>query len=144
MKRVLFCLCIIAILILAESPVYPHSVYAAKKLVRKAKVLTKSATGISFSSAKLSRVTNSIVLSLYNLNKASKVSYILSYTASGIDQGVVGAITPSGTTDSRDLYFGTCSKGVCTPHYAIKNAVLTVTTTLSSGGVTAKRYRIKI
>lgn len=144
MKRVLLYLCIITSLTLGAFTVYPRSVYAAKKLVRKAKVLTKSAAGISFSSAKLSRATNSIVLSLYNLNKAKKVSYILSYTANGIDQGVVGAITPSSTTDSRDLYFGTCSKGVCTAHYNITNASLTVTTTLSSGGITAKRYRIKV
>ncbi len=144
MKRVLLCSFIIASLALATLTLYPHSIYAAKKLVRKAKVQSKFA-GISFSSAKLSRVTNSIVLSLYNLNKASKVSYILSYTANGIDQGVVGAITVSGkATDSRDLYFGTCSKGVCTAHINITNAVLTVTTTLSSGGSTAKRYRIRI
>lgn len=143
MKRVLLCLCIIASLSFGTFTGYPRSVYAAKKLVRRVKAQTKY-IGVSFSSAKLSRVTNSIVLSLYNLNKATKVNYILSYTANGIDQGVVGAITPSGTTDSRDLYFGTCSKGACTPHYNIKNAVLTVTTTLKSGRVTAKRYRIKV
>lgn len=144
MIRLLLYSWIIATLALGAFTVYPRSVSAAKKLVRKAKVQSKSATGISFSSARLSRATNSIVLSLYNLNKAKKVSYILSYTANGIDQGVVGAITPSSTTNSRDLYFGTCSKGVCTPHYNIRNATLTVTTTLSSGGITAKRYRIKV
>lgn len=143
MKRFLLYSWIIASLALIPFAFYPHSVYAAKKLVRKTKVQTKY-TGISFSSAKLSRTTNSIILSLYNLNKASKVRYFLSYSANGINQGVVGAITPSSTTDSRDLYFGTCSKGVCTPHYTIKNAVLTVTTTISSGGTNAKRYRIKI
>lgn len=144
MKRLLIYTLIIVSFTLAAFTTYPRSVSAAKKIVKKAKVLTKSAAGISFSSAKLSRATNSIVLSLFNLNKAKKVSYILSYTANGIDQGVVGAITPNGTTDSRDLYFGTCSKGVCTAHYNITNATLTVTTTLSSGGITTKRYRIKV
>lgn len=103
------------------------------------------ASGISFSSAKLSRATNSVVLTLLNLNKVSKITYTLSYTANGIGQGVVGSIVPGGqTTDGRDLYFGTCSKGVCTPHYNINNASLLVETTLTNGAVNAKRYRIKI
>lgn len=119
---------------------------AAKARVRAAStssVVKKAATGVSFSSAKLSRGTNSVVLSFKNLDRASKVSYLLSYNANGIDQGAAGSITPSGTSDSRDLYFGTCSKGVCTPHGTIKNASLVVTTSLKTGGTNTKRYTIK-
>lgn len=120
-----------------------HHLNAAKKLIRKIKV--SSGGGTSFSSAKLSRVTNSIIVNFFNLTKAKKISYVLSYTANGIAQGVVGTITPTGqASDSRDLYFGTCSKRVCTPHYNIKNATLTVTTTRTSGATNEKRYRIKV
>lgn len=103
----------------------------------------KVATGVSYSSAKLSSSSRSVIVTFANLDKVSKISYILSYTGSGQTQGVGGAITPNGTTDSRDLYFGTCSKGVCTPHYSIKNASLTVTATLKSGGTRTKRYILR-
>ena len=118
-------------------------VIGAKLRVRKATGTTGS--GLSYSSAKLSRATNSVVVSFMNLNKVKRISYTLSYSANGIEQGAIGSLIPSGkATDSRDVYFGTCSKGVCTPHYNITNARLVVTTTLSSGGTYTKAYRIKI
>ncbi len=99
----------------------------------------------SFSRAKLSRGTNSIVVTFLNLGQVRSVNYTLSYTANGIQQGVVGSFVSTGeATASRDLYFGTCSKGVCTPHYGIRGATLTVTTTLKSGATNVKRYRIKV
>lgn len=119
-----------------------HPVFAAKKRIR-TKIAIKS--GTSYSSVKLSRPTNSVVLTFLNLGSVKKIAYTLNYTANGVPQGVVGSFIPSGdTTDSRDLYFGTCSKGVCTPHYNITSATLTVTTTLASGGTFVKRYRIKV
>lgn len=117
--------------------------YAAKPRVVKKGAPVVSASG--YSSARISRATNSIVVSFFNLNRVKKITYELSYSAQGIPQGVMGTIVPSGkTSDSRDLYFGTCSKGVCTPHYTITGAVLTVTTQRTSGGTNTKRYRIKI
>lgn len=130
-----------AIILLSSS----ESVYAAKpRVVKKSSApVTRSATG--FSTARLSRATNSVVVTFINMNKAKKIAYELSYSARGIPQGAMGAISPSGqASDSRDLYFGTCSKGVCTPHTSITGATLTVTATLSSGGTNTKRYRIKI
>lgn len=121
------------------------SVHAAKPRMQKSTptVSKKIVAGISYSSAKLSTASRSVVVSFLNLDKVSKISYLLNYTGSGQSQGVGGAITPGGTTDSRDLYFGTCSKGVCTPHYSIKNATLTVTATLKSGGSRTKRYVLR-
>ena len=101
--------------------------------------------GIAYSRAKLSRGTNSIVLTFLNLSKVKSVTYTLSYVAGGIPQGAVGTLTVSGQeTDSRDLYFGTCSHGVCTAHNNLKNVTLTVTTRLLSGATHSKRYRIKV
>ncbi len=120
-------------------------VHAAKPRVGKSALVasTKVVAGGSYSSARLSSASRSVIVSFLNLDKVSKISYLLSYTGSGQTQGVGGAITPSGTTDSRELYFGTCSKGVCTPHYTIKNATLTVTVTLKSGGTRTKRYILR-
>ena len=118
-------------------------VYAAKARVPKAGATGGTLVGGSYSTARLSRGTNSVVVSFLNLGNVSKVSYTLTYLGSGISQGVVGSLTPSGAGDSRDLYFGTCSHGVCTPHYSIKNARLVITTYLKSGARNVKLYRIK-
>jgi hypothetical protein len=116
-------------------------VFAAKKKVKKTTAVTQT---VSYSQAKLSRNTNSVVINFQNLDKITKISYELSYIATGIPQGVAGTITPSNTSDQRDLYFGTCSKGVCTPHTNIVNAQLIIRAYLKSGSTYTKLYRIKI
>lgn len=125
----------------------PTQVYAAKARVRTAPKSARSATGTyrGYSTAKLSRSTNSIQITFVNFSLVKSVTYTLSYTANGISQGVVGTVTPTGApTESRDLYFGTCSHGVCTAHRGIQNATLLVETTLTNGKVNVKRYRIRI
>lgn len=141
LKRALF---LIAVSVTMSSTL-PHHVFAAKLRVQKNVPAVKRGVtaGVSFSSAKLSPASRSVVVSFMNLDKVSKISYLLNYVGSGNSQGVGGAIIPSGTTDRRDFYFGTCSKGVCTPHYNIKNASLTVTATLKSGGIRTKRYILR-
>lgn len=117
-------------------------IHAAKPRIRKP--ITKGAL-LSYSTAKLSRNTNSVIVTLQNLHAAKRIRYELSYLANGIPQGAMGSIAINGQeTDSRDLYFGTCSHGVCTPHYNITQATLVVTTDLVSGGTNTKRYKIKI
>jgi len=117
------------------------AVYAAKKRVRTVKT---AHTIVAYSQAKLSRATNSIIVNFTNLESVMRINYELTYDANGISQGVTGSIVPAGATDSRDLYFGTCSKGVCTPHTNIQNAQLLVQTKLSSGQTYSKRYIIRI
>lgn len=133
---------VIGLLVYWVISLLPTPVYALKKRVRSGGVRY---IGGTFSSGKLSRPTNSVIVTFLNLGKVKGVTYVLSYTANGIKQGVVGSFVPTGeATAGRDLYFGTCSKGVCTPHYGIRNATLTVTTNLKSGATNVKRYRIKI
>ncbi|KKU82677.1 hypothetical protein A2973_00135 [Candidatus Gottesmanbacteria bacterium RIFCSPLOWO2_01_FULL_49_10] len=116
----------------------------AAKLRVRGKVSSLAPVGISYSSARLSRPTHSVLVTFTNLGTVSKASYTLSYTANGIPQGVVGTLSPSGRlSDTRDLYFGTCSKGVCTPHTNITDASLTIATTLKNGRMNTKRYIIK-
>ncbi|MBI5619616.1 hypothetical protein HY950_01525 [Candidatus Gottesmanbacteria bacterium] len=141
-KYRIFLFVLIFLAVFLSSGLTVSSAHAAKKRIRK----TTSAVAVgSYSSARLSRPTNSIVITFLGLSSVRRVDYVLSYTANGIAQGVVGAFIPTGqSSDSRDLYFGTCSKGVCTPHYNIRNATLTVTTTITSGATNTKRYRIRI
>jgi hypothetical protein len=136
----LFSTLIVSILFIYITLFHPFQIEAAKKRVR----LTAPATNISYVSARLSRPTNSVIINLANLGTVSKVGYELSYTANGISQGVAGSITPNSNSDSRDLYFGTCSKGVCTPHYNIINAQLVVRIYFKNGSTFIKLYKIKI
>lgn len=132
-------------LALAFSFMTPTVLAAKPRVPSAAPVKSGAVSSTGYSRAKLSRGTNSVVVTFTNLGKVSKITYTLSYTANGIEQGVVGSLTPSGAaTDSRDLYFGTCSHGVCTAHRGIQKAVLVVETQLTSGRTNVKRYRIKI
>ncbi len=131
-----FCLCI-GVFFSTTTPIF-----AAKKRVRKPATYTKS---FSYSTAKLSRSTNSVIVTFQNLGSVKKVGYELSYTAGGVAQGAMGTVQTAGlVSDVRDLYFGTCSHGVCTPHYNIKNAKLIITTYVASGATNVKLYRIKM
>jgi len=132
MKRVCALISIILLFLLLTNP---SPAFALKKRVRAARAV--------YSSARLSRGTHSVIPTFYALRSVSKFDYVLSYSANGIPQGVVGSFVPSGANDSRDLYFGTCSHGVCTPHYGITNASLTITTTMNNGATYIKRYLLK-
>jgi len=127
----------------------PHPVLAAKKRVAKTtsvqRTVSSGGGGVSYSKARLNRATNSVALTFMNVDKVKRIDYMLSYKANGMSQGAGGAVVANGqATDSRDLYFGTCSHGVCTPHRNITGATLVVTTTLTTGGTNVKRYRIKV
>lgn len=140
---------IIVLLSLAALPL-ASAVEAAKVRVRTPVVKSAgNAVSTGYSKAKLSRATNSVVVTFINLSNVDRISYTLSYTSNSRSnpqqQGVVGSLVPSGgSTELRDLYFGTCSHGVCTPHYQITNAKLVIETKLKSGKTHVKLYRIKI
>lgn len=136
---------ILFLVLFVASSLFTTPAFAAKSRVRKQTTAAAGTVGVAYSKARLSQTTNSVVITFLNLNRVKRVTYTLSYTASGIQQGVVGTLVPSGQSgDSRDLYFGTCSHGVCTAHYNIKNVTLLVQTTLTSGATHTKRYRIKV
>lgn len=122
----------------------PHAEAAKPRVRTTGTKSTGAVTTSGYSKAKLSRSTNSVMVTFVNLSNVNRVTYTLSYTANGIEQGAMGSLVPSGATDSRDLYFGTCSHGVCTPHRGIQKATLIIESQLKSGKVNVKRYRIKI
>lgn len=126
----------------------PLPVFSAKPLVRTKQTTTAvrtKATGVSYSSVKLSRTTNSVKVTFLNLSQIKQINYTLSYSGNRLSQGTGGSFKPSGEASAvRDLYFGTCSSGVCTPHRYIQNAVLLVSVSLNSGKTHTKRYRIRV
>lgn len=127
---------LLTIILLFAALTNPSPAFALKKRIRAARAV--------YSSAKLSRGTHSVIVSFNVRPGVTRFDYMLSYKANGIAQGVVGSFVPTGTaSESRDLYFGTCSKGVCTPHYGITNASLTVTATTRGGATYIKRYVLK-
>jgi hypothetical protein len=129
------------ILLLLVFFTYSQPVFAAKIRVRKPRA-TKSS--VSYSSVSVSPNTHSVSLKLQNLSNVKSVTYELSYASWDVPQGALGTITVSGqATDGRDLYFGTCSHGVCTPHYGLSpQASLLVCTDMKNGTEWCKRYSI--
>jgi hypothetical protein len=122
-------------LIILVFPIFSKPAFALKKRIRAARAV--------YSSAKLSRGTHSVIVTFNAVPGVARFDYTLSYTANGIPQGVVGSFIPTGGSQPRDLYFGTCSHGVCTPHYGITGASLTVTATTRGGATYIKRYTLK-
>ncbi len=122
--------------------IHPPTILAAKQRVRSGggvRVTTGNYSKVSIYPSRLGTI-----ISLFNLDKVSRVSYVLSYTGSGKPQGVVGSFIPSSASDSRELLFGTCSRGACVYHEGVKTARLTINFTLKQGGVYSKRYTLKV
>ena len=123
-----------------EAKVLPQSQKAPKAQT----TVTKNTTSINVS-AKLRSDRKALVINFSNLQNASAVSYLLTYTQNGQSEGAGGAISLTGqTTDSAELLFGTCSKNVCRFHTNIKDAKLEVTYTNNSGKKYIKRFKIKV
>lgn len=96
-------------------------------------------------SAKLRGDRQALFVYFSNLNKVTSVTYTLMYQTNGKDEGVSGTMdSTGGNSTSRELLFGTCSSGVCRYHQNLSNMKLEVTSTLTSGKQTIKRFRIKV
>lgn len=94
---------------------------------------------------RIRRDRQAIIVVFHNANRTSTISYVLSYLASGNQEGAAGTITPSGQrTITRELLFGTCSSGVCRYHTDITNATFEVNATLINGRQVTRRYRLRI
>lgn len=120
-------------------------VFAKKKIVLKSSsggattVSKKPVIGVKFRSDR-----KALVLSASSANTASVISYELTYDSNGVAQGVVGAIRPTASTAKAELYFGTCSAGVCRPHTNLSNMKLSVISTLNSGQKIKRSFKVKI
>lgn len=86
----------------------------------------------------LSKVkSNTLVLSISGLkNGYTAVAYEISYDTQGVVQGVTSRpldITGKDTFTRDDIYLGTCSKNVCTPHTGVKKVSVVLEFTDASG-----------
>ncbi|MBI3289832.1 hypothetical protein HYZ78_00365 [Candidatus Microgenomates bacterium] len=125
----------------------------AKRLLPQAKqgtTVSKSTTGAVSSkggvkiSVKFKSGKSGIVATFSDLEKASSVAYSLTYSQRGIKEGAGGTLSDLTGTQVRELFFATCSHGVCRYHTGIKNARFVVTTTLPNGKKIGKAFRLKI
>jgi hypothetical protein len=118
-------------------------VHALKKRVyRSTNTATITSPGVS---VKLSANHQNLLINFSGLNLAQSVSYELTYLANNIEQGVYGSVDPKkSNSDSRNLYFGTCSKNACTLHKNIANTSLTITLKLKNNKSQIRRYKIKV
>ena len=100
------------------------------------------AAGGSYVTVRKSTPTHSLKLIFNNLSNVTKISYEVQYSSLGRSQGIVGSFTPTGgATDTRDVYLGTCSSGVCTAHPDPKSIIVTTRVSLKSGGTYTKVSR---
>lgn len=137
------------ILILFQITAVTHPAYALKKRIPPSAPAAprnpaRHANKISYSTAKLDRPARSVHVTFQNLESVTRIDYILNYSSNGLEQGAGGSIESSSGTETRSLYFGTCSHGVCTPHWNITNAQILVTAHLKNGGSYVKRYRVRM
>ena len=83
-----------------------------------------------------SAAANTVTLSIKGMaGKMKTVEYELTYSSKGITQGAMARpIDISGQdTFSRDIYLGTCSRNVCTPHPGVTQVSLTLVFTDMNG-----------
>lgn len=129
---------------------FPQNVEAKKQLPQAGSQrsggarVSSSARGVGVS-VKFANYKRAISATFTNLGIASSVTYQLTYTQNGINEGAGGSVSDlsSGMT-TRQLLFGTCSKGVCRYHTGIKNAKFVITTTLKDGKKITKTFRLKV
>lgn len=125
----------------------PAEVLAAKPRVwskTSTVTTTTTATRPTFS-VKLRKDHLAINVNFYYLNTANSVSYELTYLGNDNEQGVFGSVLPKeGSSTSRLLLFGTCSKNVCRYHQNIQNMQFKITAKLKSGKTLIKKYKVKV
>lgn len=137
------------LVLLATTP----SEVSAKRLLPSAKTGTSAAKAKSTASGsqfgvkavvKFKSGRTGIVATFSDLERVSKVSYSLTYSSRGIQEGAGGSLTDLSGTQTRELLFATCSKNVCRYHTGIKNARFVVTTTLKSGKKVSKTFKLRV
>ena len=85
-----------------------------------------------------------LLINFGSFGNAVSVTYTLTYTSDGVQQGAMGTATPGTAGQQREVLFGTCSGGVCRYHPNIQNARLIIDSKLNSGITVRKPYRLKV
>lgn len=87
---------------------------------------------------------STLLLRFNKLNDVTRIDYVLTYTANGVPQGVVGSVIPPHRRNNatRQIFLGTCSQNSCIKHDA-KNINLEVTTKYKNGQTITTTYTLK-
>lgn len=143
MKKTLYIFIFILVLVALSA-----SSVSAKKLLpflRKATGVTTSTSSGVISSVKFRGDRLGIIVTLGNLQAARKVDYFLSYQSKGITQGASGSITDTEVgSATRDIIFGSCSRGACRYDSGISNAKFVISIYLNSGRKIVRSFRLKV
>ena len=76
---------------------------------------------------KFKKNKNLVELDFKNLDHVKSFTFTLIYTYDGITEAVVDSVIPGALKKiEKDVFLGTCSQGVCTPHFNPKNIKLQV------------------
>ncbi|KKR72809.1 MAG: hypothetical protein UU81_C0069G0006 [Microgenomates group bacterium GW2011_GWC1_41_8] len=109
-----------------------------------APISTRSYAGVSVSPSFMPG-RGGLKVTFGNVQNAKKISYMLVYETNGKQEGVSGTVSPSdGSSVTRNLQFATCSSGTCVNHGKISNMQFTVTSELTSGKTSIKKFRIRV
>lgn len=132
---------VIVVLLVITGVVVYKSVFSGKPATDMTEDITPTTlepvdASISVDLTKSTTADNTVVVSVKGMGgKMTSVAYELMYESKGVTQGVTGkSVDVSGKdTFERDLYLGTCSRNVCTPHLGVTQVNLVLVFTDSAG-----------
>ena len=143
MKKILYIIGLVLLLVTLGA-----SSVSAKKLLpflKKATGVTTSTSSGVVSSVKFRGDRLGIIVTFGNLQAAYKVDYFLSYQTKGITQGASGSIADTSIgSATRNIIFGSCSKGVCRYDTRISNAKFVITIHLNNSRKIVRSYKLKV
>lgn len=123
---------------------FPAPVYARKQLPARSVKAVASSAALPQTSLKLRGDRQALLLILTSLSKAESLSYLLTYQAAGVGQGVEGSHDPALGNTQKELVFGTCSGNVCTYHQDLSDMLFQATIGLKDGRTLTRKYQINI
>lgn len=123
---------------------FPAPAYARKQLPARSVKAVASSAALPQTSLKLRGDRQALLLILTSLSKAESLSYLLTYQAAGVGQGVEGSHDPALGNTQKELVFGTCSGNVCTYHQDLTDMLFQATIGLKDGRTLTRKYQINI
>ncbi len=142
MKKIITLILLTILFTVSSNSIYAKRLLPAARTAAKTTTVSKS-KGVT-TSVRFRGDRRGILVTFSNVNAFQSISYTLTYTGSGIPQGVSGNITQGEDTVTREIIFGTCSNGICRYDTNIKNAKLIIITTLNNGQKVRKTYVLKV
>lgn len=134
----------VVLIVLFLSILSASTTFAAKKFIPKKTTVRYTASSGIPAIVRYQPNHLGLNLSFSNFSGLENVSYSFTYNTNGVAQGVGGTVTANNNpTETRELLFGTCSRGACRYHYNLSDARLVLSAKYVNGRTATKSYRIK-